>query len=503
MNDIFSESLDSEDGSSQTVEPAATPASDVVDPAAAQTGAASTDGDATAAAQEANPLDGIFGQQSTSAASGDAAQTGDQPAAEPAQDDVAKLEQDADTALSDERTPKWFKNVIEKVYKPKLSDYGSKVDAYSALGTPEELQERLSLIKSLEEVTLDPVTYQPVRSTKAFVDNLYQKDPQATYQLIADLATLPSPVTPGMTVSQELMKSLGIDPERLPEIQQFAQSGYALQASNYPAPEPEDLALLPDHLKNTFAQLDPATRESLMSDSDHVRNSNLEAHRIRLEHEAREKVTQEEKDAQAAQESERQQAEFKQAVENRAVQFFTGASEKVLQSFVQSLSTQAGLSQMDAMMITNTALNALEPTLAGRMSIEALKKEGIEIDPAIPGLIQQLDQKTKLAASYEYTGDKEGLQRVGADILALQETLAAKGNKMVASIALKRSQGAVQQAQGVSQQLANTQNNRHAIAGHAAAGVTGGGNSGGGQRMDFSDESYLEDLNSSGFGSRR
>lgn len=413
-----------------------------------------------------------------------------QAGTQPTEADLQKLEQEAEAVLADERTPKWYKNVVQNVYKPKIAEALKKVEAYEPFGAPEDVSKAVQMRTALSEVRSDPNTGMPVRTTENFVKTLFEEDPGVAYQLMNDLAQLPSPITQGLTVTQELLRQVGIDPNRLPDIQKFAENGYSLTASSFAAPDPMDLSQISEKYHSTFAKLDPDTRESLMSDTEAVRNNNLEAHRIRLQQEEANSMTEEQRTAQSQQEESQKQAQFKAAVDAKGTENYTKTAESIMNTFADSLTKQAGLSKFDSMMVVNTVVNALEPTLAGKMSLEALKAEGIEIDAQAPGIINRLQELSNHAAYYQLVGDTQSLQNVVADISDLQEKLIAKSNKVIAALAAKRNGG--QQGQPLPTQ--NT--SRHAIAGAASMnGVPGVTR----PRMDFSEEGYMDDIKNDPF----
>jgi hypothetical protein len=480
MSDIFAENdFDGGQESAPSVEPQVTD-SGTTDSVDIPTPNNPTDqGDAT--------LDrGIDGADLEGQASSGAQAGGDQPV-----DDLEKLEQEAEAALNDERAPKWFKNAVEKVYKPKVADALKKAEAYEPFGAVEDIQKAVSLREALSEVKSDPTTGMPVRTTENFVKSIYEEDPASAYQLISDLSVLPSPYTPGFTVAQELLKQVGVDPQRLPDIQKFAQNGYSLTAGSYEAPDEMELAQIPYEYHATFSKLDPDTRASLMADSEYVRNNNLKAHQIRIAQEEGEASSKEQREAQEKQQAEQQQTAFRQNVEAKGLENFTQTSESVMNSFVESLTKQAGLPHLDAMMVANTVVNALEPTLAGKMSLEALKKEGIEIDSQAPQIINKLEELSRHAAYYQLVNDTASLQSVVSQIQENQEKLIAKSNKIVFALAQKRNGTRLQPGQQQGKAVLATQNSRHAIAG---TNSMNGGSQLSPQKMDFSEGSYEADI---------
>ena len=180
---------------------------------------------------------------------------------EPKVEDKEAAEADAEARLADEKSPKWFKNAVNNVYKPKIDELSQQLAPFQSLteqyGSVEDLQQKLDLVNKLETVRSNPQTGLPEKTTADFVQGLYQKDPQVAYQLINDLAQLPSPETQGYTVLQEMFKQVGIDPAKLNEVKAFAANGYLLQQGQYAPPDADELALIPEHLHATYSSLPP------------------------------------------------------------------------------------------------------------------------------------------------------------------------------------------------------------------------------------------------------
>lgn len=483
MSDIFSEGVEFEPA--QSAEPQTDPA-----PAAP-------------AFEDNSGLPEVVESQEPSASDATAPQ-GDQDAQgtaqqppEPTQEDLDKLEQEAEAAISDPRAPKWYQNAVKSVYKPKIGTLEKQVEQYSAFGSPEELTEKVGLLNKLGEIQIDPSTRMPVKSTRGFVEAIYEKDAEIAHQLMADLATLPAPDGSGQTMIQALFNNMGIDPARIPDIQQFAANGYQLQTTGVEPPDPSDLALIPQHLQATFAKLEPEVRDSLMSDIDSVRDRNLEAHRYRMEAEERRQAEESARVQNEQTAQQRQQQEFVQAVDTKAEEYFEKGGEAVLTSFVDSLTKQSGLNPMDALMATNTLLNSFEPTLAGRRTAEALKAVGIEIDPAIPQAVNQLRDLARSAAYFEVTGDKESLGKIATATAEVQERILAKGNKVIGPLSKLLNGRAMASVKEQNTALNATITDRYAFSGAPRTGNENGQN-GRTAPMDFSEEAYMEDLRASG-----
>lgn len=449
--------------------------------------------DSPAAAEQPAPSD----DQTTAVDQGAPVQDGTQQEQPPSTEEVEltdfqKMEKEVEEALADEKTPKppWVKNV-EKVFKTKLDEANAKLEPYTAYGAPEEVAEKLSLLSGLETVRSNPSTGMPERTTEPFVKGLFEKDPAGAYQLMADLAQLPSPYTQGLTVTQELFKAAGIDPARIEDVKQFAANGYQMQASAYPAPDQNDLAELPAHLHATFGKLDPDTRDGLMVLDEAVRNRSLEAYKTDLETKERESHETQTREQREAEAQAQQQAAFKANVDAKGDENFQQAGTGVLNSFVESLAKQAGMTTLDSHMIATTVLSAYEPTIAGKAIAAALKADGIELDPTIPAAIAELQEKAKHAAYYQIIGDQAALSKAVADQVGLQERILAKGNKIIAQLAQKRNGNVINQVQKDAAALAQTQTSRH-----AAAGVGGRVNGDFTPTYDFSDESYEQAIRS-------
>jgi len=397
-------------------------------------------------------------------------------------------EEELEAALADEKTPKWFKNAVEKVYKPKLGDLTTEVEQFRQYGTPEELSGRISLLNALSEVRTDPYTGMPVRTAENFVKQFYEQDAEGAVVLLNELAQMPSPRNAGMTMIQEVFRELGIDPNRLNDVKSFADNGYTMQAREFAAPDPTDLESIRPDLQATFAKLDPQRRDELLYMDESIRNASLEDSKIAFEYRENLKGAEERQEQQKQAAEQQQQAEMKRNVDAKSAEYFNKSSQSVVNSFTDSLVKKAGMSNLDASMITNTVLNSFEPTFAGEMSRNALKAEGIEIDPVIQQTIEQLSEVANHAAYYELHNNQEMLRQTVAKQVALQEKLAAKGNKIVAALAAKRSSSTTKVPADV------TSNTRHAVAGSPSTGIS----SSSPQNFDYSDDAYLDDIRAAG-----
>lgn len=399
-------------------------------------------------------------------------------------------EKEAETRLADPKSPKWFKNAVENVYKPKIEALSKERAAYEPLdqyGKPEELTQKLEMLSKLDTVRSNPQTGLPERSTEGFVKDLHDKDPQTAYQLINDLAALPSPNTPGYSVLQEMIKQIGIDPARLEEVKTFAANGYQLQQGQYPPPSADDIAQIPEHLQATFSAMSPERREQMLLDPEHLRTEALEDAKLARDAKQREELNAQTSTQKEATDKAEKERVFAETVNTKATEHFTKTSETVFTTFVESLAKQAGMTPMDSLMIANTVLNSFEPTLAGRQSLEMLKAEGIEVDPIIQTTIGQLEENAKHIAYFEAIGDKPSFEKAVGKQVELQERLTAKGNKIIASLALKKARPVTPPSTAPTTR-------------HAAAGVGASINSNAKAPTDFSDEAYIENLRATGFG---
>lgn len=401
-------------------------------------------------------------------------------------------EKEIESRLADPKSPRWFKNAVENVYKPKLEAFSKQLETYEQFGKPEEITQKLDLLSKLETVRSNPMTGLPERTTEDFVKHIHEQNPQTAYQLINDLSHLPSPNTQGLTVLQEMFKQVGIDPTRLEEVKTFAANGYQLSQGQYPPPDADDLALVPQHLQATFSALSPERRDDLLASSEHVRNEALEDAKLARDAKQREELATQTSEQKAAQEEVERQNAIKQAVDVKADEHFSKTSETVFTNFVESLAKQAGMTNMDSLMIANTVLNSFEPTLAGKQSQEMLKAEGIEIDPVIQTTIGQMQENARHIAYYDVMQDRSAYEKAVAKQVELQERLTAKGNKIIASLALKKANG-----------VQNTADLKVPTSRHAVAGVGASINSNKTSPSDFSDEAYLAKLRATGFGSTR
>jgi hypothetical protein len=351
------------------------------------------------------------------------------------------------------------------------------------------------MLKGLEAVRNNPDTGYPEPTTEPFVKAIYEQNPETAIQLLRDLSNQPSPFNKGYTLMQEIFKASGIPPERIDDIKQFVANGYQNAATNgqYPPPDPEDLKEIPAQFREAFASLSPDERESLLIETEAIRDKRLEDRQIALdarrEREGREKTEAEQKQ----QQEQRQQQEFQQAVQKTAIEMTSQTEEKVFNSFVDSLATGAKLPKSDAFGIANTVLNALDPTtMAGRASLAYLKEQGVELDAKIQPTIIAMQEAAFNAAYFKQAGNEAQYQRAVAQHVEQQERLLALGNKVISQLAAKKAQSL-----GNGQPAALTQNpNRYVNGSQPSLNQPTNGQ----QPADFSEETYRQLLAQSGFG---
>ncbi len=409
-------------------------------------------------------------------------------------EDRQKLEEEAEQALTadDPKDPKWFKNVVKNVYKPKLDKLGEQLKVYEPLseyGDVEKIGKDLSLLQGLYGFRNNPQTGFPEQTTEPFVKAIHESNPNIAFQLVNDLVALPSPTTQGFSILQEILNTVGIDPTRLDDIKRFAANNYQMQANDSPPPA-EELAQIPEPLRDAFASFSPTKREELLFLPSDVRDELLEDKKFRMESEAKQVSDKALSEQTEKARIEKEQQDFRLDVEAKAAEYLQTSGATVFNTFVNNLATQANFSPLDATMIANTVLTALEPTVAGKQSLEALKASGIEIDPALGTLITQLEQTTGHIAYYEKIGDKGQKDALIAKQAELQERITAKGNKVVASLAAKR-------AESFTAPIVE-QNSRLALPQQPIGGVPATLNGASVPSMDFSDSSFLDVLTTSG-----
>ena len=211
-----------------------------------------------------------------------------------------------------------------------------------------------------------------------------------------------------------------------------------------------------------------------------------------LEVRQREQLDTQTKEQREQAEKEQRDQQLRRVVETKGDEHFSKTAENVFTSFVDSLAKQANMEKMDSLMIANTVLNSFEPTLAGKQSLDMLKAEGIEVDPVIPTIISELQENAKFIAYYEAIQNEAEKQKAVMKQVELQDKLTAKGNKIIASLALKRANGKAQTIETQNSKLA-PQTKRY-----AATGTGSTVNASAPMDRPLTDEEYIAELSKSG-----
>lgn len=359
---------------------------------------------------------------------------------------------------AEEKLPEWFRNFQDNVYKPKLGELTQNLGKWTPLqeqyGDPEKVQELLART-NIGKWGTNQQTGLPEFSTADWAKQTYEQDPKIALQLIKDMAFMPSPNHEGWQFVHDILDSQGIDPTKLDQIREFASNGYQLRTFNsgvYPPPDADELALIPDDLKDTFQALSPDDREIYLPktyDNDGQVKAKEDALRlkkndlIRTSTEAEQSAQQKQQEKQ--QEFQEQQA-FRTEVFNQGNQNYEKSGDRILTSFTQSLVKQSGLPELEALNLTNTLLTAIEGRgAAGDLTTKALEAAGIKIDPAIAPLMTELDavnqriayfansKVTKIAGIAQDVANSERDAAINRSA-EIETALVLKGNPVIAQV---------------------------------------------------------------------
>jgi hypothetical protein len=365
-------------------------------------------------------------------------------------DEWEKFEKEVDQSLSDEKTPKWYRNAVTQ-YKEKLNEIAAKGESneFSDYGDPEEVKGNLDLMKRLDEIRVNPQTGVPEPTSEGFAKGLYEKQPDSALRLLTDLAQLPSHETEGYRLIDEVVKHvLGIDPARVEDIKAFAAAGYKINApaNVADAPPPEELKRIPENLREAYSSLSPDERVRIEpfdgedATDTAFRTRVLTARQAELDFERSQKAQETEK-AQSEQraEAEKQQV-FQRELQTETLETISESGGRIFTSFVDSLVKQAEMTDLDAAMIANTVVAAIQSpqTVEGKQSLAALAKAGVEIDPAIGSLLTEWEEVSSGVAYFKKTAQTVNLDKAKMRQSELERQIAVKGNKIIASLAQKR-----------------------------------------------------------------
>lgn len=355
-----------------------------------------------------------------------------------------EIESDAERRLADENSPKWFKNYVKNVYEPNLQKANLALAAFEPIksyGEVEKVTNDLEMLKGLEATVLNPVTNLPEKTVRPFVENLIKtRGIETGIQVLAELGLQPSPATPGLNLVQELVKTIGLDPTRIEDYKKFAANGYQIGVGGNP-PNPEELEQIPENLREAFSSLSETERFEVLEMDESARDKFLNALQFQLDSERKE--AENKQSAAAAQQAAETKAkqEFYQDLDNQTLVMQEESGMRLTNTFVETLVKDASLEKHEALGITlliNSAING--SGAEGKMSLEILKEQGIELDPKLPELLQNWNTECRNAAYYKKIGDEKDFKSANERITELESQMCSKANPVVAHYAKKQAE---------------------------------------------------------------
>ena len=348
---------------------------------------------------------------------GEKEEEGEKPETEKTLDETLA---DVDQHIADEKHPKWFRHALERTKTAFLNETArlkSDFEPVEAFGKPEKIVEDLSIMQGLDAFETDPATNLPRPTVKPFVESLVEKRGLDTaVAVMRELGNQPSPQNPGWTLMHEVFAASGLNPERIDDFKRFQENGYQLHgaAEGILPPTAEELALVPEHLREAFCTLNPEQRDKMLTLDQEMMEMSLSGVQSRLDKEREER----EKESQKAQQERKTEAsvqqEFYRAVNEGAQRMLDESGSRLFSSFTESL-VRAGSDEFDAINIANGLSMLLNSNgVEGRATRAALEKIGVKVDAELDSLFKEWMETGSRAAAFERQnamlqglGDKE------------------------------------------------------------------------------------------------
>lgn len=391
-------------------------------------------------------------------------------------EDEAKAEETTDELLAkidndiaDEKHPAYYRNglklfkdtfiqkteEIERTYEP-LKDYGDV----------EKITGDLEIVKGLEAIEVNPTTGLPERTVKPAVDRLVErKGFETAFDVFLELGGLKTP--DGDTLFDELLKVRGLDPDHINDYKTLKANGYHITGTV--PPDPDELALIPESLREAYASMTPAEREKIApteyDDQTDIsfRERTLKAIQHELDTERDRKANEQSEAERKAQEKIQEQQKFYQDVNTKTQELFTEYGAKLHTSFVDAL-TAAGLDELDAISTANTMSMILNSTgIEGTSSKTALEKIGVKLDPQIETLYGEWLQTGQAVATFDKQGDKANHTLAVNRFNELTEKLERKAKPVIAGIVEHRGKQLKSKVESDNTEVDKTQTSNNGI----------------------------------------
>ncbi len=411
---------------------------------------------------------------------------------------VEELIAEAEKELENPKHPKYFKNAIgvyKTAFQKATEELQRKYSGLEAYGEPEKLGEKLDLVAKLDSIENDPETNLPTRTVRPFVDALVtSRGPETAIALMQELGRVPSPQNEGWSLVHELLSACGIDPTRIEDHRKFAANGYASfapvsgdGASAPIPPDPDDLALVPEHLREAFISLSPAEREDVLDQKPSLMELALTAVKNRIDGERQEVAAKQDAERQAAERDSAQKRELAEAVGVRTTELVEESGSNLFNEFTESL-VKNDIDQFDAILTANMVTTALHASgVEGKQIHEALTKIGVQVDESLKTLFAEWNTAASQAAYFEKTNDKAGYAAAFNRFKELENRLKIKTRPIIAAVVAHRATSAKSAATVKNTRLGEAVRNNNGLSATSGSTAAMAAGTNGGRRVSFED----------------
>lgn len=317
---------------------------------------------------------------------------------------------DAEKDIANDKHPKWLRANLQNVTN-RFKEETEKVKAVYAplesFGKPDEIVANLELLKGLESFETNPQTGLPEKTVKPFVDKLVEtRGPETALALFSQLAAMPSPEHPGWSLVHEVIASTGLDPTRLDDYKAFAASGYQTNIADNPPPAPEDLALVPENLREAFISLSPAERDEMLLLSSQTMERALAGVQLQLDSDRQAKAAEATKAEQEATAKIEAQQQLFQTINTRTGELVDQSGASLFENFTNTL-VKADIDKFDAVAIANTiSMTLTTGGVEAKATRDALAEIGVKLDASLDTTFAEWQAAAQQAAAFEAQGDK-------------------------------------------------------------------------------------------------
>lgn len=348
---------------------------------------------------------------------------------------------DVDKEIANEKNASYYRNSLKNfrtAFTKQTEAVQSQFEPLKQFGEVDKVVSELEMLKGLDAVVTNPETNLPEKTVKPFVDKFIEtKGIETGIQVLEELGFRPSPSNPELNILQAIIKNWGIDPARIEDHKKFAANGYQYGSSNQP--DPEDLALIPENLREAFISLSENKRFEMLAMDEETRDEVLGAMQFKLDKERQDSEATAAKEQAEKQAEQQKQQEFYKDLEVQTLQVAEESGHRLTTNVIETLVKDASLEKREALgiaMVLNSAINGTGAE--GKLCREILKDEGLDLDGKLGELFQNWNTECRTAAYYRKIGNEPEMKKAEGRITDLESQMQAKANPIIAHFAAQQ-----------------------------------------------------------------